>query len=74
MLFCFMKLFSRQANNLYTSSSYNTIWGDGTGSTSTVNNTGSGSNDTSTIYARISSGQSIPNGSYSDTINVTVTY
>lgn len=60
--------------NLYTSSGYSTVWGDGTGSSSTVNQTGTGSSDSTTVYARLPGSQSIPNGSYSDTINVTVTY
>lgn len=60
--------------NLFTSSDYNSVWGDGTGSSSTVNQTGSGSQDTITVYGRITAGQSVAQASYSDTINVTITY
>lgn len=60
--------------NLYTSSNHNTVFGDGTGSSDTVNQIGSGSQDTITVYGRIPAGQSVANASYSDTINVTVTY
>lgn len=60
--------------NLYTSSSYNSIWGDGTGNSDAVNQTGTGSQDTVTVYGRITAGQSVANASYSDTITVTVTY
>lgn len=60
--------------NLYTSSAYTSVWGDGTASSNTVDQTGSGSQDTMTVYGRITSGQSVANASYSDTINVTVTY
>lgn len=60
--------------NLYTSASYSTVWGDGTGSSDTVDQTGSGNQDTLTVYGRLPAGQSVANASYSDTINVTVTY
>lgn len=60
--------------NLYTNSSYSSVWGDGTGNSSTINQTGSGSQDNITVYGRITAGQSVANASYSDTINVTVTY
>lgn len=60
--------------NLYTSSAHSAVWGDGTANSSTVNQTGSGSQDTVTVYGRITSGQNVANASYSDTINVTVTY
>lgn len=60
--------------NLYTSSNHNTVWGDGTASTDTVNQAGTGNQDSITVYGRITSGQSVANASYSDTINVTVTY
>ena len=62
--------------NLFVDSALSTIWGDGTGGTSTS----SGSigllllpND-HTIYGRIPGGQNPAAGSYSDTITVTVTY
>lgn len=62
--------------DLYTDSARTTIWGDGTtGNGSTITGTGSGSAQASTIYARVPSGQSsVPAGSYSDSVTVTVTY
>ncbi|HWT12538.1 MAG TPA: spore coat U domain-containing protein [Allosphingosinicella sp.] len=61
--------------NLYTTSGYNTVWGDGTSSTATVGNTGNGAAQNVTIYGRVASGQtSVPPGSYEDTVSVTVTY
>lgn len=60
--------------NLYTSSAYNSVWGDGTASSNTINQTGSGNQDTITVYGRIPPGQSVASASYSDTINVTITY
>lgn len=61
--------------NLYTDSARSTVWGDGTGSTGTVTNTGTGSAQAFSIYGRVPLGQSsVPAGSYSDTVAVTVTY
>jgi spore coat protein U-like protein len=67
--------------NLYTSGSYGTIWGDGTGVTGVVSGSltvpalfGSASVDHA-VYGRIPGSQtSTAVGSYSDTITVTVTY
>jgi spore coat protein U-like protein len=61
---------------LYTDSSRTSIWGDGVGgTTATVGDTGSGTGQSKTIYARVPSGQtSLPAGSYADTVVVTVTY
>jgi spore coat protein U-like protein len=67
--------------NLYTSASYGTIWGDGTGGTGVIADSltvpalfGSASVD-HTVYGRIPGSQtSTAVGSYSDTITVTVTY
>jgi spore coat protein U-like protein len=61
--------------SLFTDSGRSSVWGDGTGGTSTVGNTGTGSAQPVTIYARIAAGQtSAPTGSYSDTVSVTVAY
>ena len=61
--------------NLYTNSSRSSVWGDGTASTATIGGTGNGSAQNSTVYGRIASGQtSVPPGSYSDTVSVTVSY
>ena len=61
--------------NLYTDSNRTTVWGDGLSSTATIAGTGSGINQTATIYGRITAGQtSAPAGSYADTVSVTLTY
>jgi spore coat protein U domain-containing protein, fimbrial subunit CupE1/2/3/6 len=62
--------------NLYTTSGYTTVWGDGTGSTATVSGTGAGPGTpvVSTVYGQIAAAQNVPAGSYSDTIQVTITY
>jgi spore coat protein U-like protein len=60
---------------LFTDSNRSIIWGDGTGVTATVGNTGSGAAQVFTVYGRVPGGQSsAPAGSYSDTVNVTITY
>ncbi|HET8750397.1 MAG TPA: spore coat U domain-containing protein [Sphingomicrobium sp.] len=60
--------------NLYTDSARATVWGNGSGGSSTQNVIiffGSGSR---TIYGRIPTGQSVNAGTYSDTLVVTVEY
>jgi spore coat protein U-like protein len=60
---------------IYTSASLSTIWGDGTGSTSTVSggNTGTAS-QTLTGYGVVTASQYVTPGSYADLITITVTY
>lgn len=58
--------------NLYTDSSRVLVWGDGSGSTSTV--TASAASGIYTVYGRIPARQNLAAGSFSDTITVTVTY
>ncbi|MGE0180024.1 MAG: spore coat U domain-containing protein [Sphingomonas sp.] len=61
--------------NLYTSSGYSTVWGDGTGGTSLLSGTGTGGAQSVAVYGRVGSGQaSVPAGSYADTVAITVTY
>lgn len=68
--------------NLYTSSAYTSIWGDGVGgSTATVTGTGTGMSNASiqtrTVYGELVNSvanQDAPVGSYSDTITVTIEY
>jgi len=51
------------------------VWGDGSGTTFTVGNTGSGSAQTFNVYGRVPGGQSsVPAGGYSDIVGVTITY
>ena len=61
--------------NIYTNAGRTTVWGDGTGTTATIDNTGTGAAQNVTVYGRVPSGQtSVPPGGYSDTVAVTVTY
>ena len=62
--------------NLFTDAARSTIWGDGTGGTSTYTNAGPANNTNIaiTVYARISSGQDVRAGSYSDTVTAIVNF
>lgn len=61
--------------SLYTNAARTNVWGDGTGSTVTIGNTGTGAVQNVTVYGRIPGSQSsAPPGSYADTVSVTVTY
>jgi spore coat protein U-like protein len=62
--------------NLYTSTARTTVWGDGTGATSTVAGSGAGllTASTQTVYGRVSALQDKPAGTYTSTITVTVTF
>lgn len=64
--------------NLYTDVLYAHIWGDGSGSTSTITSsqllTVLGLTNNHTVYGRIPAGQNVAAGSYADTITVTVDY
>jgi spore coat protein U-like protein len=61
--------------SLYTNAGRTTVWGDGSGGTATVSNTGTGSAQSFTVYGRVPLGQTAAqSGAYSDTVLVTVTY
>lgn len=61
--------------SLYTDAARTTVWGDGTGSTGTITNTGTGTAQNVTIYGRVPASQTgVPAGAYTDTVSVTVTY
>ena len=61
--------------NLYTDSTYTSIWGDGTTGT-TVSGVGSNGSTgiTKTIYGSIPEGQDVPAGAYTDSITITITF
>ena len=59
---------------LYSNSGRTTAWGDGTGLGAKVSGTGSGSNQSLTVYGRIPAGQDPRPGSYTDSVFVTVDY
>lgn len=73
---------NRLGYNIFTSSTYTTVWGDGTGGSSTVagitpsNANGQNNHGIHTMYGRIPllSLQSAYSGSYADTIAVTINY
>jgi spore coat protein U-like protein len=61
--------------NIYTSAARTTVWGDGTASTAAIPGTGTGSAQSVTVYGRVGGGQNtVPVGSYVDTVAVTITY
>jgi spore coat protein U-like protein len=61
--------------NLYRDAAYTQIWGDGTGGTSYYSNTWPTGNVINLIvYGRITAGQDVRAGLYSDTVVVTVTF
>lgn len=67
--------------NLYTTSGYSTIWGDGTGGTGTQGGTGSGMSSTQvkthTVHGQLPNSvanQDAPTGTYTDVVTVTVEY
>ena len=66
------------AYNLYTDATYGTIWGDGSGTTSTVAVTGTGMANVgnSTVFGRIplAAAQAATTGIYTDTVLVTVIF
>lgn len=67
------------AYNLYSSAARNLVWGDGGGGTMTVTLSGGVSRAgerrfVGTIYGRIPAGQTVPAGSYGDTIMITVIF
>lgn len=59
---------------VYTSAARTTVWGDGTTTSLTVPGTGTGASQLIPAYCRIFSGQVVPAATYTDTVNVTVTY
>lgn len=57
---------------LYSDASRATVWGNTVGQM--VDATGTGLPVLHTVYGRVPASQNVPMGSYSDTVNVTVTY
>ena len=66
--------------NIYTTNTYNVVWGDGTGGSSTqggsmtLSGTQKTKTNTSTAYGRVPALQDVSVGNYTDNITVTVTY
>src|SRR5690348_7226588 len=59
--------------SLYTDASHTTVWGN-TPQTDTVGSTGTGGADNYTIYGLVPPQTTPPQGTYTDTITLTVTY
>lgn len=60
---------------LYSDTARTTLWGDGTAGTSAITDTGTGVAQNKIIYASVLPGQTSAHiGTYTDQINVTVTY
>lgn len=59
---------------LYQDAARTTPWGDGTVGTSTRSSTGTGLQQSFTVYGRVPSSAAAAVGTYSDTITVTATY
>ncbi|NII09425.1 spore coat protein U domain-containing protein [Oleiagrimonas sp. C23AA] len=60
--------------DLYTDASHTSLWGDGNSGTDTVSASGSGGSQAITVYAEIPNGQTVPAGSYSDSVTATLNY
>jgi spore coat protein U-like protein len=61
--------------NLYTDLTYTTIWGSGSGGTSSVSSTNNGASTTTHfIYGKMIAGQDAAVGTYSDSIIITITF
>jgi spore coat protein U-like protein len=59
--------------SLYSNSARTTNWGNTVGS-DTVSGTGTGANQSLTVYGQVPAGQTLFPGSYTDTITATITY
>ena len=60
--------------NLYTTSGYTSIWGDGTGGSVTVTGTDTTATNNYTVYGQLPTPQGVTPQGYTDNITVTVTY
>ncbi|HEX2827767.1 MAG TPA: spore coat U domain-containing protein [Burkholderiales bacterium] len=60
--------------NLYTDPSRSQVWGDGTGGSNLSNGSGTGAAQAINVYGRITAGQTVPTGTYTDTITVTINF
>lgn len=62
--------------NLFRDAARTSIWGDGTGGTSTYtdNNPSNGADTVVTVYGRVPAGQDVSAGSYSDTVSAVINF
>lgn len=60
--------------NLYDDAARSRVWGDGSGTTVTVNGSADSGGTTHSVYGRVPHQPTAVPGSYSDSITVTVTY
>jgi spore coat protein U-like protein len=59
--------------SLYSDTGYSTVWGNTIG-TNTVTGTGTGLSQTINVYGSITALQTVPAGSYTDSVTVSLTY
>ncbi len=65
----------RLSYNLYSNAARTSVWGcDASNDVTNTETVGPSSPDTITVYGRIPAGQDVADGSYSDTVTVTVTF
>jgi len=60
--------------NIYSDAAKNSVWGDGTGGSVTKSGQTRSNPEEHTLYGRISAGQNVSVGNYSDTIIVTIVF
>lgn len=60
--------------SLYTDTGRSSVWGSGAAGSVLSNNAGTGAAQAIPVFGRIPTGQSVPTGTYSDTVTVTVTF
>jgi spore coat protein U-like protein len=60
------------AYNVFTESTRNVVWGDGTGGTSRMSGSGTGGNHI--VYGRVPARQNVRSGNYADSLIVTVEF
>lgn len=60
--------------NIYFDNLYNNVLGDGNANTATINDIGTGNDQTFTLFGKIPTGQFVSPGSYADLISVTLSY
>jgi spore coat protein U-like protein len=60
--------------SLYTDTNRTSIWGDGTLGTTTVGGNGNGAAQPVTVFGRIPATQTVPIGTYTDTIQITLNF
>ncbi len=58
--------------NLYLDPNHSRVWGDGTSSTSVINDIGNGQQKSYSVFSKVFANQSVPPGVYSDAVTIVV--